>query len=170
MDEILERRSIRKYDLSKKISKDTLVELCKYAESAPSARNQKSREYVIVTDKELINKLSTIMVGTMILAECDNVIIVVGKDPKTISRPEFQPQDLSAATENILIAAAKKGIGSCWCGVYPIEERIMIINELLGINDGRFAFSIIALGYPKDINEFRDKNKFSEDLVHFNRG
>ena len=170
MDFILERRSIRKYDLSKKISKEILIELCKYGESAPSARNQRSREYVIVDDKELINKLSLIMKGTMILAECDNVIIVVGKNPNEIDRPEFQAQDLSAATENILLAAATKGIGSCWCGVYPITERVSIVNDLLGINDGRFAFSIIALGYPRDVNDFKDKNKFSEDMVHYNRG
>ena len=170
MDFILERRSIRKYDLSKKISKEILIELCKYGESAPSARNQRSREYVIVDDKELINKLSLIMKGTMILAECDNVIIVVGKNPNEIDRPEFQAQDLSAATENILLAAATKGIGSCWCGVYPIAERVSIVNDLLGINDGRFAFSIIALGYPRDVNDFKDKNKFSEDMVHYNRG
>ena len=170
MDFILERRSIRKYDLSKKISKEILIELCKYGESAPSARNQRSREYVIVDDKELINKLSLIMKGTMILAECDNVIIVVGKNPNEIDRPEFQAQDLSAATENILLAAATKGIGSCWCGVYPRTERVSIVNDLLGINDGRFAFSIIALGYPRDVNDFKDKNKFSEDMVHYNRG
>lgn len=170
MDEVLERRSIRKYDLSKKISRDIMIDLCRHAESAPSARNQRSREYIIIDDKELINKLSLIMKGTMILSECDNVIVVVGKNPSTIDRPEFQPQDLSAATENILIAAAKKRIGTCWCGVYPIAERISIVNDLLGIDDGRFAFSIIAVGYPKDENDFRDKQKFSEDMVHFNRG
>ena len=44
MDYILNRRSVRKYDLNKKISDDELIELCKCAEAAPSARRQKGRE------------------------------------------------------------------------------------------------------------------------------
>ena len=47
MDIILNRRSVRKYDLTQKVEYNTLVELCRYAESAPSARRQKSREYII---------------------------------------------------------------------------------------------------------------------------
>ncbi len=170
MDSVLFRRSIRKYDLSKRISDEDLIDLCRHAEAAPSAKNQKSREYVVITDKDIIDKLSIVAKGTMILNECNTVIIVLGKEPSDLPKPEMQPQDLAAATENILIAAADKGFGSCWCGVYPITERIMLVNDILGIYDGRFAFSIIALGYPKDMNDFKDKNKFSEDLVHFNRG
>ena len=170
MDEILYRRSIRKYDLNKKVSYEIMNELCKYGEAAPSAKNQRSREYIIVDDKEIIDKLALVAKGTMILNECNTLIVVVGKNPDEISRPEMQPQDLSAATENILIAAAKKKIGSCWCGIYPIEERVKNVADILNINDGRFAFSIIALGYPLNEDDFKDKHKFSDDLVHYNRG
>ena len=170
MDEILNRRSIRKYDLSKQISYEDLLTLCKYAESAPSAKNQRSREYIIVDDKKIIDELSLVAKGTMILSECNTLIVPVGKSPDTISRPEMQAEDLSAATENILIAATKFGFGSCWCGIYPIEDRINKVNEILNIKDGKFAFSIIALGYPLNNDEFKDKNKFSLDLVTHNRG
>ena len=57
MDEILFRRSIRKFDLNKKISYDDLVNLCRYGEAAPSAKNQKSREYIIIDDKSIIDEL-----------------------------------------------------------------------------------------------------------------
>ncbi len=170
MNEILFRRSIRKYDLEKKISYEILYDLCKYAEAAPSAKGQKGREYIIVDDKSLIDKLALVAKGTMILNECNTLIVVVGKDPQTLPKPEMQAQDLSAAVENILIQATKLNIGSCWCGIYPIKERIDAVNTILNINDNRFAFAIIALGYPKDMSDFKDKNKFSDDLVHHNRG
>lgn len=170
MDSILLRRSIRKFDLTKKVSNDILIKLCECAESAPSAKNQKSREYIIVDDKEIINELSEVAIGTMILNECNTIIVVVGKNPNEISRPEMQPQDLAAATENILIAATANKIGSCWCGIYPIEDRIEKVSKILNIKDNKFPFSIIALGYPKNIEDFKDKKKFSEDLIHYNRG
>ena len=170
MDYILNRRSVRKYDLSKKISNEDLIELCKYGEAAPSARRQKGREYIIVNEQEIINKLSLISKGSMILSECNTLIAVIGKDPKLLSTPHMQALDLSAATENILLAATKKGYGSCWIGIYPLEERISPCNEILGINDDRFVFSLIALGIPLNEDSFYDANKLNMDDIHFNRG
>ena len=170
MDNVLLRRSIRKYDLTKKVSFDIMHKLCEAAEAAPSAKNQKSREYIIVDDKNIIDKLAEVAKGTMILNECNTVIVVLGKNPNDIPRPDMQPQDLAAATENILIAATSLKIGSCWCGIYPMEDRIEKVKNILNINDLRFPFSLVALGYPLDNNEFRDKQKFSEDILHYNRG
>ncbi len=169
MSEILNRRSVRKFDLTKKVSHETLIELCKYAESAPSARNQKSREYIIIEDEAIINSLAPIAIGTMFLKDCNTVIAVIGKNPENLATPVMQAQDLSAATENILIHATELGIGSCWLGVYPHEDRINPMNEILGVKNGAFVFSLIALGYPKDPNPFYDKEKFNKELIHINR-
>ena len=168
MDIILNRRSVRKFDLTKKISYDVLLELCKYGESAPSARRQNSREYIIIDNQDIINELSKISKGSMILSECNTVIAVIGKDPKELTTPHMQPQDLSAATENILLAATQKGIGSCWIGIYPLEERINPCKEILNIKDDRFVFSLIALGYPLNDNSFYEINKFENTKVYHN--
>ena len=170
MDTILCRRSVRKFDLEKKKEFNELKELCKYAEAAPSAKNQRSREYIIVDDKEIIDQLSLVARGTMLLSECNSLIVVVGKNPNTLERKEMQPQDLAAATENILLAATDRGIGSCWCGIYPMADRMLKAKEILKIEDGKFIFSIVALGYPVNEESFYDKEKFSDDLVYHNRG
>lgn len=171
MNNILKRRSVRKYDLSKKLTKDELIELCRCGEAAPSARRQKSREYIIIDDQNIINELSKISKGSMILSECNTVIAVIGKDSKSLSTPHMQPQDLSAAVENILLAATSKGYGSCWIGIYPLEERITPTKNILGINDDRFVFALIALGYPLEPDKcFYDANKLDMNDVHFNRG
>ena len=73
MDSILCRRSVRKFDLEKKLEFNELKELCKYAEAAPSAKNQRSREYIIVDDKEIIEQLSLVARGTMLLSECNSL-------------------------------------------------------------------------------------------------
>ena len=171
MDYILERRSVRKYDLSKKVSLDDLKLLCKYGEAAPSARRQKSREYIIIDNQEIINELSKVSKGSMILSECNTVIAVVAKSLDTLSTPHMMPQDLSASTQNILIQATKMGYGSCWIGIYPLEDRMAAANEILNVKNGKTVFSLIALGYPLEPDKcFYDANKLDESDIHYNRG
>lgn len=168
MDAILKRRSVRKYNLDKKIDYEVLKKLCEFAEAAPSARRQISREYIIVDDQNIINELSKISKGSMILSECNTLIAVIGKDPKDLVTPHMQPQDLAAATENILIAATSMGLGSCWIGVYPLIERITPCNKILNISDDRFVFSLIALGYPRDEDCFYDAQKINNTKIYHN--
>ena len=170
MLEVIEkRRSVRSFDLSKKIPYETLVELCRYASCAPTAKNQQDKEYVIVDDKELIDLLSDVSKGTMILKNCNTLIVVLGKPLMDATTPEMEPADLAAATENILLAATAMNLGSCWCGIYPIDTRMILAREALGINDDRFVYSIIALGYPLDPNALSKKDKFNMDDVHYNK-
>ena len=169
MENILKRRSVRKFDSSKKITFETLKSLCKAGESAPSARNQKSRSYIIIDDKKLIYELSKVSAGAKVIEGCTAVIAVLGKDPKTLLTPLMQQQDLSCAVENILLAATSMGIGSCYIGIYPIEERVKDCNQLLEVKDSSFTFALIALGYPKDFPAFYEREKWSDDLLHHNR-
>jgi nitroreductase len=60
----------------------------------------------------------------------------------------YFPQDCGAATENILLAAVSLGLGACWCGVYPREERIPSVKETLGISS--LPFCVIAVGTPDE--------------------
>ena len=80
MDYLLNRRSVREFDLNKKISYETLVELCKYGEAAPSARNQRSREYIVIDDKSVLDELSNTSKGSGVLKNCNTAIAVVGKE------------------------------------------------------------------------------------------
>ncbi|MDE5545847.1 MAG: nitroreductase family protein [Anaeroplasmataceae bacterium] len=169
MDAILNRRSVRAYDLSKKIEYKTLFELCKAAEAAPTARNQRSREYIIINDEKIIEELSKVSKGSMILSKCNTVIAVIGKNKEEISTPHMQEQDLACAVENILIATTDLGLGSCYIGIYPLEDRVSACDKILGVTGGAYTFALVALGYPKDTDAFYDKNKFSDDLVHHNR-
>lgn len=168
MDIILNRRSVRKFDLSKKISYEDLYDLCKYGEAAPSARRQQSREYIIIDNKKIIDQLSLVSKGSMVLKDCNTIIAVIGKNPELIVTPHMQTQDLAAAVENILLAATQKGFGSCWIGIHPLEERVSPCNEILKVKDGASVFALIALGYPSDENCFYDMGKFNDTLVHHN--
>ncbi len=168
MDIVLLRRSVRNFDLDKKIPNDILVDLIRHAEAAGTARRQKSREYIIIENKELISKLSTIYVkSSMNVSLCNQMIAVIGKNPEEISNPAFQPTDLALATENLMVYAVEKGIGSVMLGTYPDKERLNAVNKLLNLENGKFVFTFVCIGYPKDENAFYDMNKFDESVISY---
>lgn len=168
MDAILNRRSVRSFNLDKMISNDILVDLVRYAEAAGTARRQKSREYIIIEDKKIIEELSKIYVrSTMRVNECNQMIAVIGKDPNTLPCPQFQTTDLALASQNIMVKAVEYGIGSVMLGTYPDEERTTKANEVLGLKDNKFVFTFICLGYPKDENAFYDMKKFDESVISY---
>ena len=169
LETIEKRRSVRQFDLSKKITYETLVELCRYASCAPTARNQQDKEYVIVDDGKVIDLLSDVSKGAAVLKNANTAIVVLGKPLMDATTPEMVPSDLAAATENILLAATSMNLGSCWIGIYPIDTRMILAAEALGITDDRFVYSIIALGYPLDKDALCKKDKFNLDDVHHNQ-
>lgn len=165
MDTILLRRSVRKYN-DKLIPYEDLVTLCKYGEAAPTAKNQRSREYIIIENKELILKIAELyQKSSMRVAEANQMIAVIGRPLDSLLSPAFAEQDLAMATENIMLKAAEMNIGSVMLGTYPLEERYIPASKLLNLEEGKFVFTFICLGYPKDENAFFDKNKFNLDMV-----
>lgn len=42
-------------------------------------------------------------------------------------------QDCSAAIENLLLAAAALGLGACWPGVHPRQDRINHFRAILSL-------------------------------------
>ena len=167
MDIVLNRRSVRKFDLNRMIPYEDLVDLIKHAEAAGTARRQKSREYIIIESKDLINKLATIYVkSSMIVKDCNQMIAVIGKKTEDLAAKEFVPTDCALAVENIMVYAVSKGIGSVMLGTYPIEERLNATSKLLNLSDDKFVFTFICLGYPIDKeNAFYDMNKFDEKII-----
>ena len=79
---------------------------------------------------------------------------------------EYWVQDCSAATENILIAAHSLGLGSVWCGVYPIDDRVDALRKVLRIPDSVIPLNVICIGYPDA--PVAPKDKWKPEKVHHN--
>ena len=76
-------------------------------------------------------------------------------------------QDCAAATENMLIAIHAEGLGAVWLGIYPREERIIGIKELLKIPDHVNPFSLISIGYPAE--QLPKSNRYDKSRIHYNK-
>lgn len=80
---------------------------------------------------------------------------------------EYWIHDCSAASMNILLAAHGLGLGAVWTGVFPGEERIAIVREILAIPDGYAPLNVIPIGYPAE--DPAVKNKWNPAKIHADR-
>lgn len=163
MNSIFERRSIRKF-IDKNISDEDLNLILKAAMCAPSANNSQPWEFIVVTDRKLLDQITQVHPYTGMLKTADLALIVCAKIQ---SSKQYWPQDCAAATQNILLEATALGIGSCWCGVYPVEKRIEAIRELFSVPDNVTPFSVIALGYPAENKSAN--NRYIPQKIHTNK-
>lgn len=136
------------------------------AMAAPSAGNQQPWEFVVVRDKEVLQKLTEVSPYTKMLKEADLAIVVCGDEAKE-KHKGYWVQDCSAATENILIMAAHLGLGAVWCGIYPVDERVVGVKNILGLPQSVIPLGIIAVGHPAEHKE--PANRYDESKIHYDR-
>jgi nitroreductase len=148
------RRSIRKYQKGYEIPQEQLDAVLEAGMLAPSAMNLRSYEFVVVKDRGKFPGIINIHPYARVLETASVCIVVCGLLEKAASRDWFQ-QDCGAATENMLLQALEFGLGTCWCGVYPVMERVEGLKKLLSI-DG-IPFGLVALGLPDESPAMRGK-------------
>ncbi len=166
MEVIKNRRSIRKY-INKEVTKECILEILKASMQAPSARNQQPWEFLVVTNKDKLVKCSEELPNTKMVKDASAVIVYL-TNKSNLTTPGMYPQDLAAAVQNGLLCATNLKIGSCWCGIYPNEERMNKVKEVFGISkDYLEPFAIVALGYPESEDEFKFIDRFNEKKIHF---
>ena len=150
-ENIFARRSIRKYS-GLPVDPDDLKLLLEAGMAAPSGKNLKPWHFVTVTKREILDKLAEAHPYGKMLSEATAAIAVCGEIDIS---PDYWIQDCSAATENILVAAAGIGLGTVWLGCHPREERVTAIKNLLKIPEGVGVLSLIAVGHPAEEKESR---------------
>lgn len=155
------RRSIRKYT-SEPISDDDVHDLLDAAMHAPSAKNEQPWHFIIVRGEATRSALSKTTPWTYMAAEAPVVIVVCG-DLNCDKANGMWPQDCAAATQNMLLAARGRNIGSVWCGIHPQKERETIVREILGLPENIVPFGMVCLGHPDQ--PFKEEHRFREDRI-----
>jgi nitroreductase len=162
---ILSRRSIRKYS-SREIPEAHYEIMLKAGMHAPSARNRQPWHFIIVSDREMLNRLAESSPSWKMLSSAARAIVVCG-DTKAEDAESFLIQDCSAATQNILLAAHELGLGAVWLGVHPREDRVNDIVRFLHLPAEITPVSMIAIGYPDEERDSEDR--YLAERVHFDR-
>ena len=159
MQEIYVRRSIRKY-LDKEISDEDVKKILKAGMNAPTARNLKPFEFIVVRNKDILTKLSEMKQSAYFAKDSNVTIVLLARELS-----DYWQQDLGAVSENMLLEATYLGIGSCWVGITPNEQYENYARDVLFIPKDIRVFSLITLGYPKE--EKTPNENYYEDKVHY---
>lgn len=159
---LLSRRSIRRYS-DRKIEKKIVDKIIYAGMHAPSAVNKQPWHFIIFEDKETCRKVTEVhKSSTMLLSSAINILVCYDE---TLQHDEgYGLLDCSAATQNILLAAHGMGIGSCWIGIYPRENRMAALEQLFKLPKHIKPFSIISLGYPDE--EKAIPERFKPERIH----
>ncbi|PUU95579.1 MAG: nitroreductase [Halanaerobium sp.] len=162
MEEIFERRSIRKYK-SKDVEEEKIEKLLEAAVSAPSAGNEQPWHFIVIKDRKRLNHLAEIHPYAKMLKEAP-LAIAVCADLSQQKHQGFWVQDCSAATQNILLEAQSLGLGSVWIGCHPAEDREKKVSNYLKVPAGFKTLSLVAVGYPAE--EKGRVNRMNDNIVH----
>ena len=164
---ILGRRSIR--DFQPESVGDAEVQiLLESAMAAPSAVARDPWRFVVVRDREMLNRIARGLPNGELLAAAA-LGIVVGGDITVAQDHQlsYLLQDCSAAIENLLLAAHVLELGACWLGVHPREERVVLLRSLLGMPASVIPVAVIAVGRPAETKEPR--TRYNPDYVRKER-
>lgn len=159
LDNIFQRKSVRKFVEGKAVSKEDLTILVKAGMAAPTARNSQPWEFVVITDKNILNTMAEKLPYAKMLAGAPSAIVVCGNTERMLEGEgrDNWVLDCSAATENILLAVEAKGLGAVWTGVYPSKDRMKEVALALSLPENIVPFCVIPLGYPTGVEQPKDK-------------
>jgi nitroreductase/putative intracellular protease/amidase len=170
---IKERRSVRNFQ-EKEVEESKIELILKAATWAPSANNNQPWKFVVVRDKETKEKVLNAFLDRMkdyyedhglplerirpfwagiwaapvhIFAFCDTRVVEIEEGWEEIEML-WSTQGVSAACQNLLLAARALGLGSVWTGAsLAVEEEI---KSMLGVPKEVKLMTVIAVGYPAD--------------------
>jgi nitroreductase len=146
------RRSIRKYKVTP-VPRESLMEILEAARIAPSAGHRQPLHFVVVEDKETIEKLA----GRSKWAAEAPAMIVGLADP--VASPNWCLNDMGIAFEHIVLTATSLGLGTCWMGQ---TKRDSEVKELLGIPDEVNVIALTPLGEPDEVKAPKDRKSLDE--------
>ena len=166
-DAICARRNVREYQ-PRAIADQDLDRIAEAGWRAPSAKNRQPWDFVLVTERNELQELSTVWRGAGHIAAAAAAIAIVAPVPPDERRVVTDNYDIGQATMAMMIAATDLGIGTGHSSVGDQEKA----RAILGVPDDHLVAFLLGVGYPADrpLSPIRKPNRrpFSE-VVHRGR-
>lgn len=170
LDIMYQRKSLRKYS-GEEVPKEKLDMILKAGLLAPSGRRAKPWEFIVVRDKDMLQKLADARTGAAnMLKGADCAIVVVADGEKT----DVWTEDCSIAMAHMHLMASHVGVGSCW-----IQGRLReaangmssdeYVRGLLEVPAGYKLEAILSLGMPEEIPAGYTEEDLLTEKIHYER-
>jgi nitroreductase len=135
------RRSIRSFQ-DKPVSEEHIEMILEAGRWTPSASNRQPWEFIVIKNREILQKISKTGMYGYPLKEAPLGIAIVGKKWEN---PNWYIQDTSLVSMSMMLMAWALNIGMCWIGSMNREYA----KDLLGLGKDDFLLTILATGYIK---------------------
>ena len=167
IENIMTRTSVRQYK-DQPVEQEKIDIMLKAAMAAPTAVNLQPWHFIVITDKQTIGLLSGQQPtnAPLLIAVCGDTDKTTTPDGK-MKLPDFWVEDVSAATENLLLAAHALGLGAVWTGVYPAMDRTAEVANVQKKKKNIVPMAVVRIGYPDESPE--PKDKFKEENISYNK-
>lgn len=158
---IYSRRSIRKFKSDKKVEYKKINKLLRAAMAAPSACNIQPWDFILIDDRETIEKIKNS------IEQYGNyntpLIMVITGNNANIPWKDNGIIDCALAMENIMIAAPTIGLGTVCIGGFNRKA----VKEILGIPENIEPIGMLYIGYPNEHK--KPRTKYLSEAVHWNK-
>jgi nitroreductase len=164
---IQKRRSIRKFS-EKQVEADKVDLLVEAALRTPSSRGFNPWKFIVVTDRQLLEKLSRAKPhGSSFLKDAP-LGFVICADPGI---SDVWIEDTAIATIFVQLAAESLGLGSCWIQIRKrmhdeTKSSEAYISDILNIPKDFTVESMIAVGYPDEKKPPHRKESLQYEKVY----
>jgi nitroreductase len=169
------RQSDRKYS-DRKVDIEMLDRIADAGRVAPSACNGQPWKFIIVSDTELLKRLSDAATNKLLrlnsfIHNAPAMIVIVRTGTNftstfgsTVKSKDFSVMDIGIAAENICLQAEAEGLGSCIIGWFDEKE----VRNILSIPKSKRVELIITIGYSL-AEKRQKKRKPREEVVTYNK-
>ena len=161
------RRSCRKFT-QEKIDPEALSLVLNAALLSPSAKSRRSWHFVVVEDKDMLEKLADCKESGATLLKNAAVAVVVTAN---VAENDCWIEDCAIATFAMQLQAEDLGLGSCWVqvrnrGLNSGERAVDIVRGILNIPEGFDTLCILALGHKASELPLKNDDDAPWEQVH----
>jgi nitroreductase len=153
------RRSIRNYTQDK-VPQNIIEEIIDCARLAPTAMNDQPWDFIAVTKRDLLELIPPMLGHAEFIAKAAFAVLVLSRETC------YAVEDCCAATENLLIAAAAYGLGSCWVAGTK-QAYGTVVARAFGAPTDHKLVAIVSFGYPAEEPKI-DKRPLA-DVLHWEK-
>ncbi len=174
LDGLKTRRSVRQYDVTKKIPHSDIEKILEAASYGPSAHNKQPWEFLVIEDVETLASLRSIQPWTSFAKNASCAIIVCSDTDVSFHRDKenekwsYADVDGTIAAYGVLLAAHALGYGACFCGAAPMPLIIENLQKALNIPEQMRPIAIIPMGVPTE-NPKQPKDRYHPEKIHWEK-
>ena len=165
---IMNRRSIRKFK-DEKPEKELINKVISAGLLAPTSKNKKPVEFIVIEDRDTIRKLESCKSkGATGLDMAAYAIVVIGDSQKS----DVWVEDASIAAAYMQLQAEDLGLGSVWVQMRKRESEFDSaeneVRKLLNIPEKFGVLCIIAVGYKDEMRNPYEDDDIDTSKIHYN--